>query len=101
MKKLYFKSIDDNLCQYLEDCLNEAKADGETETVTLIEAIPERVSGNRWCTLCGAVVEQSECSKKACSSYDKPLKGNACANKGQLYTYGNEVTFDIKTGKQI
>lgn len=101
MKKLYFKSIDDNHCQSLEDCLNEAKSDGATDTITLIEAIPADMIGYRWCTLCGEAVEKWDCSKKACSSYKKPLKGNTCANKGQFYTYGEEVIFDIEKGEQI
>lgn len=101
MKKLYFKSVDDNHCQSLEDHLNEAKADGVTDTITIIEAIPDKVSGYIWCTLCGAAVEKWNCSKKACSSYEKPLKGNACAHKGQFYTYGEDVLFDVSKGKPV
>ena len=100
MKKQYFRNEDSNVCMSLEDCLNEAKSDG-LEQVTLIEAIHSNVSEYRWCKSLGAVVEKSECGKAVCSYYEKPKKGNACENKGKFYTYGEEVTFNVITGKQI
>ena len=100
MNKLYFENIDHRFCQPLEGFLNEARCDGKNE-VTLIEAIPYKGKEYCWCDRIGESVERSECTKASCDMYEKPLKGNACDNRGELYNYGESVTFDVKTGMQI
>ncbi|WP_321437154.1 hypothetical protein [uncultured Bacteroides sp.] len=99
MNKLYFESIDDNICQSLDDFIGMAKHDGKQE-ITLIEAIPDKTKKYCWCNY-GACVERSTCNKRSCDSYEKPQKGNVCACRGKLYTYGESVTFDVKTGNKI
>lgn len=98
MKELYFENIDDRLCQPLECFLNEARYEGKKE-ITLVKAIPYKGKQYCWCGCAGEVVERSECTKSSCNMYVKPLKGNACDNRGELYNYGESVTFDVTTGE--
>lgn len=99
--KLYFGNEDSNNCYCLEDHINEAKEDGLNE-VELIEAVQDdSVKHFCWCTYLGDCIERSECSKKFCDMYKKPEKGNACANRGQFYSFGEKVRFDVNTGLEI
>lgn len=97
MEKLYFRSIDDTICETLEDIISDAKLDGLTE-ITVVEALPDDgTHGFIWCTVNGECIEQSECKKSQCSSYASTSGRGRCQNKGKLYLHGEERTFKIKT----
>lgn len=99
--KLYFTNEDSSNCYPLEDYINPAKEDGVSE-IELIEAVEDyNIKEFCWCTYLGDCVERCECSKKVCDMYEKPAKGNTCANRGQFYSFGEKVKFDVETGKQI
>jgi hypothetical protein len=97
MKKptLYFKDIDDTLCQPLEGLLAEAKYD-ELKELKLVEAIPDNnTSDYIWCTYNGECVERFDCKKSLCSHYESKSGRGVCSNRGQLYFHGDEVTFKV------
>lgn len=92
--KLYFKSIEDNICYNIKDHLNEAKEEGLQE-ITLIEAIPKKEKGFYWCTLFCNVVEKIECNKAECDKWVQKGKSKLCDHRGGLYRHGNEVKFKV------
>lgn len=94
-EKLYFENIYDTTCYPLSDRLNDAKLDGLTE-VTLVEAIPDNNNTDYiYCGYHGEVGERSECKKAFCSSYSSKSGRGKCEHRGNLYSHGDEVTFNI------
>lgn len=99
--KLYFKNEYSEICETLEDLLNQAKED-EVDEITLVEAEEDdRTTDMIWCTYHGECVEKSECKKSLCSNYESKSGRGRCSNKGQLYLHGESVKFNVITGKQI
>lgn len=92
--KLYFQSIDHNICEPLQDILNNAKFEGLSE-VKAIEAIPSNDPNNVWCTHYGEVIERSDCSKSVCRYYESKSGRGKCSNKGKLYDFGEEITLNV------
>lgn len=98
-KKLYFKDKDSEFCYDLARHIREAKEDGLKE-ITLTEAIPaSKDSEFFWCTLGECAVEKSECKKYLCEEYSKH-KSNTCEHRGKYFEYGDDVKFDVETGKE-
>lgn len=94
-EKLYFKSIDDNICYSLQTQIEDARDEGLT-TVTLVEAIPDNDNNDYvWCSHYEATEEKSLCSKNNCSAYTSKSGRGKCEHRGNLYTFGEEVTFDV------
>ena len=94
-EKLYFESIDDTNCYPLSDRLNDARLEG-LEKVTLVEAIPD--NGNPyyiWCGYQGEVGERQECKKVICSYYESKSGRGVCRHRGNLYTHGEKIVFDV------
>ena len=54
-----------------------------------------------WCSYLGICLDRCECNKPYCNVYEKPKKGNICANRGRAFAHGEKVRFDVKTGKKI
>ena len=100
MKHLYFDNEDSEICYPLEDHLNEAK-DNEVDQIEIFEAIPCKAKEYVWCSYLGICLERCECNKPSCNVYEKPKKGNICANRGRAFAHGKKVKFDVKTGKKI
>ena len=98
--KLYFENEDSEICYPLEDHLNEAK-DNEVDQIELFEAVPYKGKEYVWCSYLGRCLERCECNKPSCNVYEKPKKGNICANRGSAFEHGEKVKFDVKTGKII
>lgn len=100
--KLYFKNEDSEICETLEDLLNEAKQD-ELIEITLVEAeIDDGTTDMIWCMHHGECVEKSECKKSLCSHYESKSGRGKCSNKGQLYLHGESVKFNVlKTLEEI
>lgn len=91
--KLYFKTIDENICIPLEEHLHGAKLEG-LEEITLIEAIPDNDNPDYvWCTHFGGVEERHTCKKSHCEAYNSKSGRGVCSHRGKLYEYGEEVTF--------
>lgn len=99
MKKeveMYFRNVDSNFCETLEDIISDAKFDGLTQ-VTVIEAIPDNGTSDMiWCTHEGEANERSECKKSVCPYYESTSGRGVCKHRGQLYLYGEEKTFDLE-----
>lgn len=88
-EKLYFTSIDDTICQKLEDYSKEELEELDFE---LIEAIPDNNNPEYiWCTYFGEVVEKSECKKSECNAYKSNSGRGKCLHKGNLYQHGEKV----------
>lgn len=99
--KFYFSSESDNVCYNLDELLLEAKEDGLKE-IELEEAVIDKGQLDcYWCQNFCNTVEKLECSKKYCSGYQKPEKGNTCDFRGKLYYPGKKVKFNVETGKEI
>lgn len=95
-EKLYFRSIDDNTCKYLEWHFDDAREE-ELETITLVEAIPDNDNPDYvWCTHYENVVEKDECKKSQCELYKSKSGRGKCEHRGNLYTFGEEVTFKVE-----
>lgn len=93
--KLYFKSVDDTFCSPKESFLHDAKLE-ELNEITLIEAIPDKDNTDFiWCMQQGECVEHHMCKKAECSEYESKSGRGVCSNRGNLYKYGNEVTFKV------
>jgi hypothetical protein len=100
-QKLYFKSIDDTFCSSLESHLQDARLDG-FETVTLIEAIPDKENPDYiFCGLMGEVGKRQECKKSQCDGYSSKSGRGVCKHRGSLYQHGEEVTFDMANGEAL
>ncbi|MGH2666022.1 hypothetical protein [Flavobacterium sp.] len=94
--KLYFKSIDDTMCQELDFFIHDAKLEELTE-ITLIEAVPDNnTSDHIWCTADGECVERSRCKKSQCESYESKSGRGVCEHRGHLYHHGEEVKFKVE-----
>lgn len=94
-EKLYFESIDDNVCFSLSDRLNDARLEGMSQ-VTLIEAIPDNDNPDYiWCKHHGEVSERQECRKSICAHYASKSGRGKCNHRGHLYQHGEEKTFDV------
>ncbi len=93
--KLYFLNIDDTNCYPLSDRLNDARLEGLNK-VTLVEAILDNDNPDYiWCGEQGEVGERSECRKSFCSYYESKSGRGICKHRGNLYTHGEEITFDV------
>ena len=99
-EKLYFENEDSEICYPLEDHLNEAKGN-EVDQIELFEAVPWKSKEYVWCSYMCKSLDRSECNKPSCNIYEKPKKGNICANRGRAFGWGEKVKFDVKTGKKI
>ena len=100
MEHLYLENEDSEICYPLEDHLNEAK-DNEVDQIELFEAVPYKGKEYVWCSYFGICLDRCECNKHSCNVYEKPNKGNICANRGRAFVRGEKVKFDVKTGKKI
>ena len=93
--QLYFKNEDSEFCYGLQHHLDDAK-DEELKTITLIEAYPDdSVDDMIFCKELG-VTDKCECSKSKCEEYKSNSGRGKCEHKGKLYTYGEEVKFEVK-----
>ena len=96
-EKLYFLDIDDTNCYPLSDRLNDARLEG-LEKVTLVEAIPDNDNVDFvWCSHYGEVSDRDQCKKSFCPHYESKSGRGVCKHRGNLYTHGDEVTFDVPT----
>ncbi|MDO6737104.1 hypothetical protein [Wenyingzhuangia sp. 2_MG-2023] len=94
-EKLYFRSIDHNVCYPLSHFIEEAKEEGLTE-ITLVQAIPDKDTKNIfWCSEHLETVEKSDCVKSYCDSYFSKSGRGPCSSRGKLYLHGEEETFKI------
>lgn len=94
-QKLYFKSVDDEICAPLESHLADAKWDDCNE-ITLFEAVPDHDTQHViWCTHLLACVERPQCTKAECEYYTSKSGRGACLHRGQLYTHGEAHTFQV------
>jgi len=93
-EKMYFRDINENICKSLDNHLSDAQYEGLNE-IALIEAKPNTDSHYIWCLQYGAV-DRSHCKKDYCKLYESKSGRGVCANRGKLYSYGNEVTFKIE-----
>ncbi len=94
-QKYYFNSIDETVCYDLDTQIDIAKSDG-LDKITLIEAIPDKDSFYVWCTLKCEPVDRDDCRKSECNAYEPNKSGRGvCFNRGKIFTYGKEVTFNI------
>jgi hypothetical protein len=94
-EKLYFKSIDDTTCYPLSDILNDAQDEG-LEKVTLVEAIPDNDNADYvWCSHYEEVTDRDQCKKSFCPHYESKSERGVCKHRGNLYTHGNEVAFEV------
>ena len=93
-QKLYFRDIDDTLCQSIEGLIQDAKHDG-LEKITLLEAVPSTDFNSIWCSYNGEVVDRNECKKSICTYYESKSGRGVCENRGKLYSHGDEVEFKV------
>src|SRR6476620_8403844 len=94
-EKLYFKSLDDEICSPLEIHLADAKWD-DCKEITLIEAVPDNDNQHViWCQHFWACVERPQCTKSECEYYTSKSGRGVCQHRGQLYTHGEEVVFQV------
>ena len=94
-EKLYFRSIDDNICHSLDWHLEDAKLE-QLEEITLVEAIPDNDNNDYvWCTHYENPEEKSLCNKMNCTAYTSKSGRGKCEHKGNLFTFGDEVTFSV------
>ena len=95
-EKLYFESIDDTSCYPLSDRLNDARLEG-LEKVTLVKAIPDNDNPDYiWCTHYENSEEKNQCRKSFCPAYTSASGIGVCEHRGNLYTFGEEVTFKVE-----
>ena len=92
--KFYFESIESETCYPLPYHIEDAKFQGLKE-ITLIEANEDNIDGIIWCGAMEATGDKSECNKKKCSLYHSKSGRGVCSHRGNLYEYGEEVTFKI------
>lgn len=93
--KLYFKSVDDEICYPLEHFTDEAKKDGLSE-IELYEAIRETDPKFIFCTLTHEAGMREDCNKKSCDGYEPNKSGRGvCKHRGKCYEPGNIVTIKI------
>jgi len=96
-EKLYFDSIDDTTCYPIDGKIAMAKEVG-LKSITVIEAVPDNDNPDHiFCMDSGEVEERQECKKSLCSSYSSKSGRGVCGNRGKLYSFGEEVTFDVPT----
>ncbi len=94
-EKLYFLNIDDTHCCSLSDRLNDARFDG-LKQVTLVEAIPDNDNVDYvYCAHHGEVLERPDCKKSVCGDYSSTSGRGMCKYRGNLYSDGDEFTFDV------
>jgi len=94
--EMYFRNIDSEICEELQDLLDEAKHEG-LDKITLVEAIPDNGNPDTiWCSLEGTCSERSECKKAICNGYTSKSGRGKCDYRGNLYLHGNEKTFIIE-----
>jgi meiotically up-regulated gene 157 (Mug157) protein len=97
--KLYFRSVDDNICYSLQKHIEDAKDEGLTK-ITLIEAIADNSTNDYvWCNDYGDVGEKSLCNKANCPSYTSKSGRGKCEHRGKLYLHGEKVVFEVKNVK--
>jgi len=95
-EKMYFKSIDDNICYSLESQIDDARYEG-LATVKLVEAIPDNDNNDHvWCSHYEYVEEKSLCSKNNCPAYISKSGRGICSSRGYLYRHGDEVEFKVE-----
>lgn len=95
-EKLYFRSIDDNTCHSLAYHMDDAKNE-ELKEITLCEAIPDNDNTDYiWCRKVEAVEEKEYCNKSLCKEYCSKSGRGVCEHRGNLYTFGEEVTFKVE-----
>jgi len=100
-EKLYFQSEDSTTCEPLDSLLDDARFEG-LEEITVIEAIPDNnTSDHVWCTQYGEVTEKSDCKKSVCRCYESKSGRGKCSNRGNLYLYGEEVTFKVDQSSDL
>lgn len=94
-EKMYFRTIDDNTCHSLQKHIDDAKDELLTKVV-LIEAIPDKDTKDYvWCTHYENMEEKNQCRKSFCPAYSSKSGKGVCEHRGDLFTHGNEVTFDV------
>lgn len=95
MEKKYFASVDDTICTELKYHLISAKAEGLKE-IELIEAVLDTDNKDYiWCLYDGEVTEISDCCKTFCAHYESKSNDGICNRRGNLYTYGESVKFEV------
>lgn len=100
-EKLYFKSIDHTTCHSLEWHLEDAKLE-DLQEITLVEAIPDNDNPDYvWCTHYENSEEKNQCRKSFCPGYESKSGRGVCEHRGNLYTFGEEVKFDVNTKEII
>lgn len=93
--KLYFLNEDDDSCYTLEERLNDAAFEG-LETITLLEAVPDNDNPDYiWCGHESSVGERSGCKKSNCINYKSKSGRGVCEHRGNLYSHGEEVKFEV------
>lgn len=100
--ELYFENVDATNCYPLSYFLDCAKTE-ELKSITLIEAFKDKSEKDYiYCRAVGEVGERSGCTKKECDMYEANKSGRGtCINRGTLYSFGDEISFDVETGKQL
>jgi len=94
-QKLYFDSIDSEMCEPLEYKFTMARIE-ELKSITVIEAVLDTETNDFiWCTHFGTIVDKGECKKTECASYNSKSGRGVCSERGKLYSHGEEVTFDV------
>lgn len=94
-QKLYFKSVDDEICYTLEHFTDEAKKDG-VEKIQLYEAIRDNDPQFIFCTLSHEAGMREDCKKSKCNGYEANRSGRGvCKHRGKCYEPGNLVTIKI------
>lgn len=97
----YFRNIDAEICRPLDYFLKYAKKDG-LETIKLVEAIRDLDTKEFiWCSLVELVAEREDCTKAECEFYTSTSGRGVCKHRGRLYYHGDEITFNVETGKKI
>ena len=95
-EKLYFRSIDDNICRPLNWHMDDAR-DEELNEITLCEAIPDNDNTDYiWCTHYENSEEKNQCRKSFCPAYTSVSGRGVCEHRGNLFTFGEEVTFKVE-----
>jgi hypothetical protein len=97
MKKpqLYFLNEDDTTCHTLEERINDAAFEG-LEEITLLVAVPDNDNPDYiWCGHEASVGERSECKKAHCIYYKSKSGRGVCEHRGNLYSYGEAVKFEV------
>lgn len=94
MKKLYFATLDSEMCHTLDYHLDDAKENGLSE-IELYEAIPDNDKEYFFCRAVGECAVKGDCGKH-CEEYD-PRNGKfgICRYKGKCYTPGNKLIFKV------